>query len=274
MRNAIGAFSRPSTGSGIAVGASVLLAVVPALTAQQVNRTAAEAMGAARRAVVAADAIPLRSLRIMGELQVTNTDGSKASCPVEIRILLPSSYLRIERQTRFLRQSGFDGSTLLNDLKPYARSSPAVVNYGADQIEIERARMRRLLLGIAAVVLPESQPTAIETTSMRGREVDVVRLADVTIKELALAIDRVEHYPLVVVATQSVALPVRSGEALSGPPPRQRTPVEQWFEDRRAVGAYRFPFLIRTVAGDMELERLTVQKFEPNAPLGPADFAK
>lgn len=243
------------------------------ITAQS-SAPATQAMAVARRAVAATGAGPLVGLRIIGTLSVNNTDGSKASYPVELRFVISSAYLRIERQSRFVQQSGFDGHSLLNDLKPYTPSSQVVIAYPADQIDSERARSRRLLLGIAAVVESESQPTSVEASVIDKRAVELVSLADSRLKNLAVGLGRIDHMPLVVVSTQAVILPVKPGEPLSSPPPPRVVQTQQWFEDRRDVNGYRLPFLIRMVAGDVELERLVVDRIQVNPIFGPADFVK
>jgi hypothetical protein len=193
---------------------------------------------------------------------------------VEVRIRIPSSYLRIDREAELVRQSGFNEEALLNKITPTRPSAQVVSQYPPDQIETERARFRRLLLGLAAVSLAGSEVTAVERAVVDGRAVDLLHMTDVRLKELKLGVTPSDGMPLVVVARQSVVLPLKPGEAIAGRPPAQTLDVYQWFEDRREVFGHRLPFVIRTVAGGIELERLTVTTIDVNAALGPHDFDK
>jgi len=194
---------------------------------------------------------------------------------VELRIVIPSSYFRIERAPDFVRQSGFSGATLLNDLKAHNPSAQVVLNYPPDQIDVERARLRRLLLGIAAIVTSDSGPTSVEPALIDGHPVDLIRLADVRINELRVGVRKSDHLPLVVVVTQSVVLPGKPGEDPSLQlAARQTLDVQQWFEDRRLVSGHQLPFLIRTVAAGVELERLAISAIEVNPAFGPREFDK
>jgi len=257
----------------------VALACLGALSLPGVPQSpssAASALAAARRAVSSADAPVLRSLRVLGTLFVNNTDGSKSSFPLELRFEIPSSYLRIERQANFLAQSGFDGSRLLNDLRPYDASAQRTVHYATDQIDVERARMRRLLLGLGAIVTSDSVPESIEREVVDGHPMTIVRLTDARMKALRVGLGDKDHMPLVVITTQSVRLPMSPAEAAAGggPPQSQVLDLRQWFEDRRVVKQHRLPFLVRTVAGGVELERLVVASIDVNPTFGPRDFER
>jgi len=142
-----------------AAGAAVVLASgVPSaqdlLNFQDSN--AREVLKRSRQAVGGADAVAhLRSLVLTGISRIPASPGPNLiECDLEIRILLPDRYVRIERASFGEKRTGFAGRNALSVISERGKTILPPEPLVRQIVESERERMMQLLLGTAAYLSP------------------------------------------------------------------------------------------------------------------------
>jgi hypothetical protein len=104
----------------------------------------------------------LRALRFKGRSRFPGEDGSIISATVEIRILLPDSYVRIDTASFGRRLTGFTGSTTLNLIDGATGKTTRDPGDAGTILAGNRVEFTRLMLGIAAYTSP-AVPVALFT---------------------------------------------------------------------------------------------------------------
>lgn len=123
------------------------------------DSNARDRLNASRRAVGAAGAFArLQSLRLTGSSHISSDNGLVA-CDVEIRILLPDHYLRIDNAPFGEKRAGFMGRTVLNAIVEQGRTTLPPDSLKEQILESERVRMFQLLLGAATYVSRQNEVT-------------------------------------------------------------------------------------------------------------------
>lgn len=200
----------------------------------------------------------LRSLRLKGHSQFSGADGTPFSGAVEIRILLPDRYLRIDSGSFGRRLTGYAGTMPLNLIES---ADQHVISEPKDAASIEAARfdLARFMLNMAWVsnevqVKLYTRETPVD---MPGAEfspgVDAVSdmrfSARVTFDPKSRMPDRVIYRNGSQVMTMSVV-------------------------ERKSAGGYKIPAHVVTRAGDRTVDELTFDEIVVNPSLAKADFAK
>ena len=203
----------------------------------------------------------LRALRFKGRSRFAGTGGDLLSAAVEIRVLLPDRYLRIDTGAFGVRRSGYAGNQTLDRIEdaagraaPDARSADAVLHN-------DRSELARLMLGVAMYVSADV-PMKLQT---RDTRIDMPGLPE------ALGIDATgDTFATRVAFDGRSHLPVRlvfwSGD---------RTVLTTAYTDRRAAGGMQLPYSIVTTAGaDRVVDELLFDEVTVNPPLTRADFSR
>ncbi len=193
--------------------------------------------------VQAGASIDLRSLVLKGRVRVPGEGSATTDGTVEIRILLPDRFLRVDTYSATERRSGFAGDADLS------RRSGAKAD-----LRRARAELTRLILGLA--------PWAATADSLVVKSTGETAFADTAAVDIngpgfsgRLVFDTTTHVPLRVVyfAEGGVSMVVS-------------------FANRRVSGGLELPFRITTQTPDRVLETLMLDEILVNPPLTPADF--
>jgi hypothetical protein len=104
----------------------------------------------------------LRSMRFKGQSRFPDQDGGMISATVEIRILLPDNYLRIDTAPFGRRLNGVSGNTAINLTE---RANGQTTQDPSDVKALlfaDRTQLARMMLGVAAYTSP-ALPVALST---------------------------------------------------------------------------------------------------------------
>jgi hypothetical protein len=197
----------------------------------------------------------LRSLLFKGRVRVPHEDAaaSQEDGQVEIRILLPDRYLRIDTSGGSERRSGVAGRALLTPAGPGNSGSSG--RTGSD-VRLERARLMRLLLG--AVAYGAAAPPLLFRSTGESAFSDTVAL-DVSGPDLSarLVLDAASYIPLRL---------VYAGDGGGS------TVVS--FANRRRVSGLDLPFRVTTQTPERVIETLLFDDISVNPDLHDGDFRR
>src|SRR3954470_16453797 len=202
----------------------------------------------------------LHSLRFRGRSRFKGTNDDLLSASVEIRVILPDHYLRIDSGSFGRRLVGHADGKILDRIEsatgrvtPDARDARTIV-------QSDRAELARLALGVA-MYASEEVPMKLQT---RDTQVDMPGLPE------ALGIDATgEQFAARIAFDGASHLPVRlvfwSGD---------RTVLTSSYGDRRSVGGMKVPYSIVTTAGDRIADEMLFDEVVVNPKLTGADFGR
>jgi hypothetical protein len=197
----------------------------------------------------------LRSLLFKGRVRVPHEDGidgadNHEDGQVEIRILLPDRYLRIDSSGGSERRSGVAGRVLLTPRDPGSPGSPG------SNVRLERARLMRLLLG--AVAYGAAAPPLLFRSTGEGAFAETAAL-DVSGADFSarLVVDVPSHIPLRLVYVGD-----RGASTVMS------------FANRRSVSGIDLPFRITTQSPERVLETLMFDDIFVNPDLHDGDFRR
>ena len=146
---------RLTIAAGLAATVVAGIAAQPALDFKDSN--AREILKRGREAVGGANGLEtighLQGLVLTGLSRIPANTGL-AECELEIRILLPDRYLRIDRAAFGEKRSGFNGRNSLSVISERGRTVLPPENLTDQIVQSERERMLQLLLGSAAYLAP------------------------------------------------------------------------------------------------------------------------
>jgi hypothetical protein len=220
---------------------AVTTAQAPAPPAQG-TATAGDELSRARHAVLGRHAPEgIRSLRLEGRLRVGISRDEAVDGLVDIRVLLPDRYLRLDSVNGTERRSGFKGRTSLTS--------------GGD-VMAERASFVRLMLGLIAFAPPEPK-LAFESTG-EPAFADTIAV-DVAASGFAarMVFDSMSHIPLRLVYDSRYG----AGTVMS-------------FANRRDVDGVQLPSRVTTLIADRVLETLMFDEMQVNPDLHDTDFSR
>jgi hypothetical protein len=201
-----------------------------------------DAVEQARAAVLGSRPIEgFRSLRLTGRLRVGVSRDEAVDGQVDIRVLLPDRYLRVDTLKGVARRAGFAGRALLTE---------------KGDIRAEYAGFARLLLGLAAIVPAEPKLTFESTGESAFADTIAV---DVTGTGLSgrLVFDSATHVPLRLVYDSRYG----AGTVMS-------------FANRRDVDGVTLPSRVTTLIADRVLETLMFDDIQVNPDFRDADFRR
>lgn len=196
-----------------------------------------------------ANVASVTSLVMKGIVRVSTPDGGPPERGIELRMLLPDQYVRIETAKDWTKRSGFSGKTLLTEIRAQGQINRPPANLWASLLRAERGRFARLLLGAGSIVTPEIWLTIRQPT-------DTPSMLEATAQDNFMA--------RVFYGVTGVPLRVEYEAA--------RRQIVTTFGDRRNVGALRLPHVMTTTLDGMPLEEITLSEIVANAPLSPGDF--
>jgi hypothetical protein len=202
----------------------------------------------------------LQGLRFKGRSRFAGNGDDLLSAAVEIRVLLPDRYLRIDTGSFGRRQIGYAGDTSLDRIEGVTGRITSDSRGAAAILQADRSALARLMLGVAMYASQEV-PMKLQT---RDTQIDMPGLAE------ALGIDATgETFAARIAFDGKSHLPVRivfwSGD---------RTVLTSAFSDRRSVGGMKVPYAIVTTAGDRVVDELTFDEVTVNPPLTANDFRR
>lgn len=221
----------------------------------------------------------IKTLSFKGKSKTPTATGV-IEAAVEIKMLLPDHYMRIDATPTSQRISGFAGKTLLSAIR-----DGEAVTYPPDQmkpliLKSEHFRMARMLLGTTTYVSSEmsmrfqSIGGAVEMTDPRvgARNKTSVNAATVDLSHLdplavmALADDGFATRWVVDMAHVPVTLTYQGGT--------DHATVTMTFADRRPTGGVLMPYRITTVNGDRMVDDLSFDQILINPEIGKGDFKR
>ncbi len=179
---------------------------------------------------------------------------------VEIRVLLPDHYLRIDAGEFGRRQTGYAGRTTLDRMERPDGRAAADSRDNAAALMGNRATLARLMLGVATFTSPE-MPVELRTHGT-PREMPVV--------PESLWIDAVgDGVAAKMILDAKTRAPIRL--AFWG---ADRTVMNTAFSDRRSTGGMKAPYKIVTTAGDRVVDELEFDEVIVNPSLSKSDFIR
>jgi hypothetical protein len=202
----------------------------------------------------------LQGLRFKGRSRFAGSGDDFLAGTVDIRVLLPDRYLRIDTGSFGRRQVGYAGNTSLDRIESVTGRITPDSRGAAVMLQADRSELARLMLGVAMYASQEV-PVKLQT---RDTQIEMPGLPD------ALGIDATgETFAARIAFDGKSHLPLRvvfwSGD---------RTVLTPAFSDRRSVGGMKVPYAIVTTAGDRTVDELTFDEVTVNPPLTANDFRR
>lgn len=216
--------------------------------------------------------VGLRTIVAKGKSKVVVGEGDPVDAQVEIRVLLPDHYLRIDTAGTSRMLTGFAGKTLLTAMEDGGQRSTPPQNLHEGLLKVEQARLARLLLGATAYVSPHYFITFRSTGAVQGMANPLDARAG-SVSNLSASEDNViegagrDNF-FVRLFVGVTRLPMRMEYRASKD--RMNTIV---FADRREVDGLRIPFRITTSDAKRTIDDVILEQVVVNGPLTPADFA-
>jgi hypothetical protein len=213
-----------------------------------------------RRALGGEDAVAqITSLQMKGTARVSAGDGGPAERAVEIRYVFPDQYLRIESAGQWSKRSGFSGGTLLTEIRDGAKIDKPPAQMTEPLLRAEKARLARLLLGIASLTTPEvwltvRQPPGEPDYAANANALKVLQAASVKDAFAAL------------VFYDAPGVPLRVEYEANG------RRIATAFGDRKKSGSLLLPHSITTLLDGQPFEAMTFSEIIVNPKLTKADF--
>lgn len=213
-----------------------------------------------RRAVGGEQAVAsVTSLVMKGTGKVSVSDGGPADRAIEIRYLFPDQFLRIETAGAWVKRSGFSGATLLTEFRNGQTIEKPPAQMSGPLMIAEKARLARMLLGIASLATSEVWLTVRQPPG----ETDYAANSS-AIRTLQAA--GKDNFLASVFYDSPIAVPLRVEYEAGG------RKIVTAFGDRRKVDALMMPFTMTTLRDGQPVEELKFTEIAINPPLTKADF--
>ena len=226
----------------------------------------------------------LRSLILRGHVRTTADTGASLDGTIEIKVLLPDSFLRTEQYAGVQRFTGFAGNSLLTAMREGNRVELPPENAVAPLLGVTRAHFTRMMLGLATYITSDRQMTIRSSgntpTMIDPRETARAAVASQFPQSAAassvvtnpgldpFSLDvQSENFFVRYVVDSLTRVPVQ----LVFPGAKQQ-PTTLALGDRRTVGGFDLPYLMTTTVGNRLLERVTFDEILVNPELSKADF--
>src|SRR5436190_792907 len=214
----------------------------------------------------------LKALQLKGRSRV-DLNGSLVDCTLDIKILFPDHYLRVDATPTDAKLAGFAGKTVLNAIRAGANLSVPPDNLTSAILKNEQMRLARLLLGAATYITP-TFAMIFRSSGLTGGMVD----PRVSAKTIAQAEGRGEPNVAEVSATGGFRARLVV-DGISRMPAKliyPNDPMEETmtFEDRRDVNGLKLPFHVTTTAGGRIVDELILSQILVNPEIGKGDFKR
>jgi hypothetical protein len=257
------AFALRFTAAGVALLAAIASVTLAAQEPELLRDPKAKELFASARIAIfggPGGIARLRALRFKGRSRFAGTGNELFSAAVEIRVLLPDRYLRVDTGSFGRRQSGYAGSQMLDRIEDADGRVASDTRSAAAILQTNRAELARLMLGVAMYV-SQDVPMKLQT---RDTPIEMPGLPE------ALGIDATgDTFAARIAFDGKSHLPVRlvcwSGD---------RTALTTAFTDRRSVGGLQVPYSMVTTGGDRIVDELLFDEVAVNPPLTKGDFSR
>jgi hypothetical protein len=228
----------------------------------------------ARMAIGGGEVSKVKALAMKGRSRIINTDGALVGATVEIKMLLPDYYLRVDTTGARQKVAGFANKTVLSAIRdngaveyPPAQLEKAILNN-------ERLRADRFLLG-ALTYAGADRSLTIASVGRSGEIVDPRQSA-----RNAMKIDQSNVEPNVFIVAGGDLKARVEIDSTTRLPARIRFPAADkgevllTFDDRRVVGGMHLPFRITMSERGQVVDELLLDEIMINPELGKGDFKK
>ena len=226
----------------------------------------------------------LRSLILRGQIRTLADNGAPLDGTIEIKVLLPDSFLRIETYGTVQRFLGLSGKSLLTAFRDGNRIELPPEKAVPQMLGATRAHFTRLMLGVATYITSDRQMTIRSAggapTMVDPRESARAAVASPTPQSAAgsaimtnpgldpFSLDvQSENFFVRFVVDSITRVPVQL--VFAG---RKQEPTTLAFGDRRTVGGFDLPYLMTTTVGSRTLERVVFDEILVNPELTKAEF--
>jgi hypothetical protein len=226
----------------------------------------------ARMAVGGGAVSKLKALEFKGKSKV-EMNGFLIDCTVDIKILLPDHYLRVDMTPTDAKLAGYAGKTILNAIRAGANLSLPPENLNGAILKNERTRLARFLLGSVTYFTPD---TSLVFHSS-GLNVDMV---DPRVKAKTSATVEGRGEPNVADITSRDGFAARLTVDASNKWPVKlqypSSPSEETmtFTDRRDVSGLKIPFRVTTTTAGRTIDELIFNEVLVNPEIGKGDFKR
>jgi hypothetical protein len=225
------------------------------------------------RMSVGGGAVPkLKALELKGRSKV-DMGGSLLDCAVDIKILLPDYYLRIDATKTDAKLAGYAGTTVLNAIRAGDNLSLPPDNLGSTIVKNERVRLARLLLGAITYVTPNVSmvfhsagllmgmidPRVSAKTAATAQGTAIPNAADIGGPDGfkgRIVFDAIDRMPSRLVY------------------PGGTEEETMTFADRREVRGLKVPFHVTTTAGGRLIDDLRFDRVLVDPEIGKGDFKR
>ena len=211
----------------------------------------------------------LRGFVMKGVARTIDERGAPAVRDVEIRVLLPDHYLRIETAEGFERRTGFAGRALLSEIRSGSSVERPPENLTASLVRTERSRLARLLLGSLLGTSSDLWLTFRWTArnAEMSREVLGTIVSVDTGAPPILDVLGKDFFSRLFLNSRRV--PIRL-EYVAG----ERDAITMCFGDRRPVDGLLWPHRITTSRDGETIDDLFLDQIVVNPPLSAEDFER
>lgn len=211
----------------------------------------------------------LRAFLMKGLARTTDERGAPVARDVEIRVLLPDRYLRIETADGFERRTGFAGGELLSEIRIGSSVERPPRDLVVPLVRAERFRLARLLLGSMLATSSDlwlSFRWAARYGQMSRDVIGTVSAVD-TGAPPVLDVAARDFFSRLYLNSRFVPLRVdyEAGEQAA---------VSMVFDDRRPVEGLLWPHRITTKRGGETIDDLFLDEIVVNPPLTGDDFVR
>jgi hypothetical protein len=226
----------------------------------------------------------LRSLILRGHIRTTAENGAPLDGAIEIKVLLPDSFLRVETYGTVQRFLGASGKSLLTAFREGNRFELPPEKAVPQMLGATRAHFTRLMLGVATYITSDRQMTirssggaaamvdprdsaraAIASSSPQSAAGSAV-VTNPGLDPFSLDVQS-ENFFVRLVVDNITRVPVQLVFAGG-----KQEPTSVAFGDRRTVGGFDLPYLMTTIVGGRTLERVVFDEILVNPELSKADF--
>jgi hypothetical protein len=226
----------------------------------------------ARMAVGGGAVSKLKALHLKGRSKV-EMGSALLACTVDIKILLPDYYLRVDSTRTDAKLAGYAGKTLLSAIRSDDQLSTPPDNLSATILKNERARLARLLLGTITYVTPNVSMVFHSAGLMMGMvDPRVSAKSAGTAEGQAIPntadISSPDGFKGRIIFDATDRMPRKL--LYPGKPDEETTT----FVDRRDVDGLKIPFHITTTAGGRVIDELILEQVRVNPEIGKGDFKR
>ena len=214
----------------------------------------------------------LKTLELKGRSKV-DTGGSLLDCAVDIKILLPDHYLRVDTTRTEAKLAGYASKSVLNAIRAGDNLSTPPDDLRSVILKNERGRLARLLLGTITYVTPDVPMVFHSAGLIRG-------MIDPRISAKTAATDEGTAIPNTADITSADGFKARLVFSAADRMPTTllypASPQEETmtFRDRREIGGLKVPFHITTTAGGRVIDELLLDQVLVNPEIGKGDFKR